>query len=133
MSDNTYGSYRLHVGRLIDIKGKHIKEDTLFLHIYDYWTNFHNPNKKYFWYHESTMSKFERHVWKKWVKFLPDIDVMFERIKAKDERFDPLKCFDREKYFESLFGKRNTKYGIYKQDQTSSLIEIRTYCELQNQ
>ena len=44
MSDNTYVSYGLRVGRLYDLKGKSIKEDTLFLHIYDYWTEFQNPN-----------------------------------------------------------------------------------------
>ena len=29
MSDNTYGSFGLHCGRLLDIKGEHINKDTL--------------------------------------------------------------------------------------------------------
>ena len=45
MLDNTYNSYGLRCTRLTDINGKHIKEDTLFLNIYDYWTHFHNPNQ----------------------------------------------------------------------------------------
>ena len=76
MSENTYGSFGLRVGRLY-IKGKYVKKDTLFLHIFDYWTNFHNPNKKYFWWHCSLMSKLERHIRRKWRKskldtFLPE-------------------------------------------------------------
>ena len=45
MSDNTYGSFGLRIGRLRDTEGKYIKEDTLFLHLCDYWTNFHDPNE----------------------------------------------------------------------------------------
>ena len=77
MSDNTYGSFGLHCGRLLDIKGKHINKDTLHLHIYDYWTNFHDPHKKFFWYSESLLSKLERHIKRKWKKILPDIDGFF--------------------------------------------------------
>ena len=36
------------------------------------------------------------------MKFLPDVEVMFERIKAKDGRIDPTKGLDCEKYFELL-------------------------------
>ena len=107
MSDNTYGSYGLRVGRLCDLKGKYIKEDTLFLHIDDYWTNFYNPNKIYFLWHTSTMSKLERHIRRKWPrgklnKFLPHVDILFDLIKTKDEGIDPTKILDSEKYFESL-------------------------------
>ena len=48
MSNNTYGSFGLRCRQLVDIKGKHINKDTLHLHIYDYWTNFHDPHKKFF-------------------------------------------------------------------------------------
>ena len=34
MSDNTYGSFGVRIGRLRDTEGKYIKEDTLFLHLY---------------------------------------------------------------------------------------------------
>ena len=36
MSDSTYGSYDLRCARLTNIKGRDIKEDMLFLNIYDY-------------------------------------------------------------------------------------------------
>ena len=62
MSDNTYGSYDLRCARSTGIKGRHIKEDTLFLRIYDYWTNFHNPNKIYFWWNDELLSKLERNI-----------------------------------------------------------------------
>ena len=53
------------------------------------------------------MSKLEIHIRRKWArgklnKFLPDVDVMFDLIKTKDERIDPTKTLDSEKYFESL-------------------------------
>ena len=57
MSNNTYGSYGLFSGSLIDIKENYIKKDTLYLPIYDYWTSFHNPNKRSFGWHDSTLSK----------------------------------------------------------------------------
>ena len=43
-----YGSNDLRCIRLTDVKRKHVKDDALFLNIYDYWTNFHNPEKIYF-------------------------------------------------------------------------------------
>ena len=49
MSGNTYGPFGLHIGRLREIEGKYINEDTLLLHLYDYWTNFHHPNKQFLW------------------------------------------------------------------------------------
>ena len=103
MSDNTYGSYDLRCARLTDIKGRHIKEDTLFLNTYDYWTNFHNPNKIYFWWKDELLSKLERNIRRK--KYLPVVDILFEKIKAKDIWFNPLdfyKDYDSEKYFELL-------------------------------
>ena len=56
----------------------------------------------YFYY-----AKLERHIRRKWErgklnKFLPDVDVMFDLIKTKDERIDPTRTLDSEKYFESL-------------------------------
>ena len=42
MSDNTYGSHNLRLVRLNDPCGKHINLDTLFLNLYDYWTEFHH-------------------------------------------------------------------------------------------
>ena len=52
-------------------------------------------------------AKLERHIRSKWArgklnKFLPDVDVMFDLIKTEDERVDPKKTLDSEKYVESL-------------------------------
>ena len=83
MSDNTYGSYDLRSARLTDIEGRHIKEDTLFLNIYDYWTNFHSPNKIYFWWNDEPLSKLERGIQRKWKKHLPVVDILFEKLRLK--------------------------------------------------
>ena len=89
MLDNTYNSYGLRCTRLTDINGKHIKEDTLFLNIYDYWTHFHNPNKIYFWWNNELLSKLERNIRRKWKKHLPTPEILFEKIKADDVQFNP--------------------------------------------
>ena len=44
MSDNTYGSHNLQLFQLNDPRGKHINLDTLFLNLYDYWTEYHQPH-----------------------------------------------------------------------------------------
>ena len=83
MSDNTYVSYDLRSARLTDIEGRHIKEDTLFLNIYDYWTNFHNPNKIYFCWNDEPLSKLERGIQRKWKKHFPVVDILFEKLRLK--------------------------------------------------
>ena len=55
MSDNTYGSYGLRRGRISDILGKYVKNDTLHLHLIDYWNNCHHAHQKYFWWHKTLM------------------------------------------------------------------------------
>ena len=42
MSDNTYGSDSLRFITINNNRGMNIKSDTLFINIYDYWTNFHS-------------------------------------------------------------------------------------------
>ena len=49
MSDNTCGSNDLCCIRFTDINGSHVKDDTLFLNIYNYWMVFHNEGRIYFW------------------------------------------------------------------------------------
>ena len=68
----------LLVSFVLDIKGKYINKNTLHLHVEDYWTNFHDPHKKFFWYSESLFSKLERHIRRKWKKILPNIDVFLK-------------------------------------------------------
>ena len=84
MSDNMYASNDLHCIRFTDINGSHVKDDTVFLNIYDYWMGFHNDDCIYFWWSSSVLSKLEQLIKKKWKACLPDVNVAFERIKAKD-------------------------------------------------
>ena len=48
MSKNTYGSLGLRFASLNDCFGKSVKTETLFINLYDYWTNFHDEKKKMF-------------------------------------------------------------------------------------
>ena len=84
MSDNTYASNDLHCIRFTDINGSHVKDDTLFLNIYDHWMGFHNEDRIYFWWSSSFLSKLEQHIKKKLKACLPHVNVAFERIKAED-------------------------------------------------
>ena len=51
MSSNTYGSLGLRIASLNNCFGKSVKTDTLFINLYDYWTNFHDENKKFYFCH----------------------------------------------------------------------------------
>ena len=83
-------------------KGEYIQNDTSFLHIHDYWTNFHHPNKKFFWCNETLLSKLERYIRRKWVRTLPAVEMLIERKKEKDERLNPTSYLkENEKYVES--------------------------------
>lgn len=105
MSDNTYGSPGLLIKRLNDRFGKHVKSDTLFLNLYNYWTEFHNPNKRYLWWHTNLIWKLEMYIRRKWSKDLPNVNIVFEKYKQEEAFFDPRRFkdqFDSEKYFELL-------------------------------
>ena len=105
MSDNAYGSKDLHCIRFADTNGSHVKDDTLFLNSDDYWTNFNNQDRIYFWWSSPLLSKLERHIRRKWKTCLPDINISFERIKAKGTQFNPTTFSnnnDTEEYFELL-------------------------------
>ena len=51
---------------------------------------FINPNKVYFWWNDELLSKLESNIQRKWKKHLPVVDILFEKIKAKDIQFNPL-------------------------------------------
>ena len=89
MSDNTYGSKDLHCIRFADTNGSHVKDDTLFINSDNYWTNFNNQDRIYFWWSSPLLSKLERHIRRKWTTCLPDINISFETIKAKGTQFNP--------------------------------------------
>ena len=47
----TYGSANLRVLFINDEKRREIKKDTLFENLQDFWTSFHDPNKRiFYWY-----------------------------------------------------------------------------------
>ena len=102
MSDNTYGSANLRIRCIGNKFGKHILTDTLFINLYDYWTEFCNPQKRYLFWHSHIMWKLEM----KWSKDLPKVNIIFKKYKEEGEEFfDPTRFlieFDCEKYFELL-------------------------------
>ena len=102
MSDNTYSSDSLRIITINDNGGKHIKNETLFLNIDDYWTNFHSTI--YFLEKPEYLFKFEKNR-RKWKTHVPNINIFFKRVKDMDGQFTPalyLDSNDCEKYFEKL-------------------------------
>ena len=86
-----------------DNGGKHIKNETLFLNIYDYRTNFHIT--VYFLEKPEYLFKLERNIGRKCKTHLPNINIFFKRVKDMDRQFSPvlyLNDNDCEKYFEKL-------------------------------
>ena len=103
MSDNTYGSDSLRFITINNNRGMNIKSDTLFINIYDYWTNFHSTI--YFVEKSEYLTKLERNIRRKWKTHLPNINIFFKRVKDMDRKFSPifyLNDKDCEKYFEKL-------------------------------
>ena len=103
MSDNTYSSDSLRIITINDNGGKHIKNETLFLNIDDYWTNFHSTI--YFLEKPEYLFKFEKNIRRKWKTHVPNINIFFKRVKDMDGQFTPalyLDSNDCEKYFEKL-------------------------------
>ena len=102
----TYGSANLRVESLADKVGKKVKNVTLFHNLYDYWTSFHDPNKKYFWWYGQKLWKLEVFIRKKRNrKVLPLVNIILKKYKEGDKFFDAtrfLNEFDAEKYFELL-------------------------------
>ena len=87
--------------------GRYIKKYTLFDNLYDYWTRFHDPNKRCFWWYPHALWRLEMNIRRKWSSDLPKVNTVFEKYKEKDEFFNSrrfLEEFDAEKYFELLKG-----------------------------
>ena len=72
MSDNTYGFANLRIRRIGNKFGKHILTDTLFINLYDYWTEFHNPQKRHLFWHSYIMWELELNIRRKWLKDLSE-------------------------------------------------------------
>ena len=95
----------LRIASLNDCFGKSVKTDSLFINLYDYWTNFRDENKKYNFWHSHLMWKLGMYIRKKWSKDLPNVNILFDKYKEGDSFFDPRRVldeFDTEKYFELL-------------------------------
>ena len=122
MSDNTYGSYGLHLAILNDPLGKKIKFDTLFHHLYNYWTLYHHPHQQILQnvvaFKCSLLVILEINLRRKWTKDLPNLNIVLEKYTEGDEFFNPiqfLEKLDNEKYLELLVDwKRKMKKTIYK-------------------
>ena len=103
MSDNTYSSDSLCIITINDNSRKHIKNEMLFLNIYDYWTNFHSTI--YFLEKSEYLFTLERNIRRKWKTHLANINIFFERVKDMDRQFSPVLYLienDCQKYFEKL-------------------------------
>ena len=102
----TYGSANLRVVFMDDERGKRIKEDTLFENLYGFWTSYHDPNKKLFWWYQQKIWKLEMSIRKIWNSIvLPLVNIIFKKYREKDEFFNLVKFlekFNNKKCFELL-------------------------------
>ena len=62
----TYGSANLRVLFINDEKRREIKKDTLFENLQDFWTSFHNPNKRIFHWYAQKIWMLEMSIRRKW-------------------------------------------------------------------
>ena len=109
MSNNTYGSYGLCLAILNNPLGKKIKFNTLFSHLYDYWTLQHHPHQQILQnvvaFECSLLVILEINLRRKWTKDLPNLNIVLEKYTEEDEFFNLiqfLEKFDNEKYLELL-------------------------------
>lgn len=64
---------------------------------------FHDPNKRSFWWYPEILGKLERNIRRKWVKDLPNVNIILEKIKRSDDSVKPINLFqtkDSKQYFE---------------------------------
>ena len=63
---STYSSANLRIRKIGNKFGKHIRLDTLFINLYDYWTEFHNPQKYLLFWLSYIMWKLKMNIRRKW-------------------------------------------------------------------
>ena len=120
MSEETYGSANLCIESIEDRVGRKVKKDTLFYNLYDYWTSYHDPNKKIFWWYDQKLWRLEMCIRRKWNrKILPLVNIIIKKYKENDEFFNPtqfLNELDSEKYFELLAAWKKEVEASYLKD-----------------
>ena len=96
MSDNTYVSHftRNRRGRRQlfadkDLYGKNVFSQTLFENLKRFWKNYHNDNKRFFWWIEILLERLERSIRIKWLADLSKIELFLRLFKDKYEQFNP--------------------------------------------
>ena len=94
-----------------------LSSNTLFQFLNNYWINFHYLHKKYFWGLKTYMLKVEKYIRIKWLKYLLNRELGLERIREKDEDFNPLRFLENsENYFEKLLKwKENNEHYCLRQ------------------
>ena len=116
MSEETYGSVQLRVESIEDKLGKKVKKDTLFYNLYNYWTSYHNPNKRFFWWFDQKLWRLEMCIHKKWNrKSLHLVNIIIKKYKERDP-MEYLNDLDSEKYFELLAIWKKEVEDIYLKD-----------------
>ena len=91
MSEETYGSVQLRVESIEDKVGKKVKKDTLFYNLYNYWTSYHDPKKRFFWWYNTKLWLLEMCIRKKWNrKTLPLVNIIIKKYIERDEFFNPM-------------------------------------------
>ena len=103
---STNGSANLRIKKIGNKFGKHIRTDTLFTNLYNYWTEFCNLQKKILFWHSHIMWKLEMNIRRKWSPELPKVNIILKKYKEeREEFFDStrfLKEFDCKKHFQLL-------------------------------
>ena len=61
----TYGSTNLRLEFFDNKVEKRVKNDTQFHNLYDYWTSYHDPNKKIFWWYSQKLRRLEMSIRRK--------------------------------------------------------------------
>ena len=59
---STYGSANLRIKRIGNKFGEQIRTDILFTNLYNYWTEFRNPQKEFLFWHSHIMWKLEMNI-----------------------------------------------------------------------
>ena len=119
----TYGSANLRVVFMDNERGKRIKEDTLFENLYDFWTSYHDPDKKLFWWFPQKIWKLEMCIRKKWNSTALQLaNIIFKKYREKDE------FFNAEKFLEKLDNEKSFKLlKTWKQDVEKTYLDEDPY------